>query len=62
MTKRKDDLRRRTFDDLLEAVDSGDKSAKAALSKYQDAIEAGGKPEIWSSPHHGWRITDPAKG
>jgi hypothetical protein len=32
--------------------------ALEALAEYQTIVDAGGKPQIQWSPHHGWVVTD----
>lgn len=59
MTRRNDELRRRSYENLLHAAgDAMLPAAIEALGEYQKLREAGKKPEIWYSPHHGWVIKD----
>jgi hypothetical protein len=53
MTRRKDQLVRRTYQDLFSA---GGKDALDALGEYCKMREAKKNPEIFHSPHHGWII------
>lgn len=53
MTRRKDQLRRRSYNDLFKQMKYGDESAKEALRTLQKIREAGGTFEIWHIEHHG---------
>ena len=61
MTRRQDQLRQRSRDDLLTAVERGDESASEVLGEIQRLREAGRSPDtyvIMHSAHHGWRLND----
>lgn len=56
MTRRRDELRKRSHGDLLTAVENGDSSAEAVLREIQRRFDPGKPPdtcEIQYSAHHG---------
>lgn len=56
MTRRRDELRKRSHGDLLTAVENGDSSAEAVLREIQRRFGPGKPPdtcEIQYSAHHG---------
>jgi hypothetical protein len=61
MTRRKDELRHRSYDELMhDAGDRMDEDAIRAVGKCQAIRAKGHTPEILWSPHHGWVIRDPS--
>ena len=44
------------------AGDRMDADALKAVAAHQKIIDAGHKPQIQWSPHHGWVVTDPLAG
>ncbi len=63
MTRRKDELRPRLYNDLLyHAADLMQADALQALEKYQAIRERGHSPQILFSPHHGWVVRGPMEG
>jgi hypothetical protein len=62
MTRRRDELRRRSLDQLLYAAgEMMDRDAINAVEEMNRIQEASGSFEIWFSPHHGWVIKDLSK-
>ena len=61
MTRRRDELRKRSHGDLLTAVENGDSSAEAVLREIQRRFGPGQPPDtcqILYSAHHGWLLRD----
>jgi hypothetical protein len=59
MTKRRDEQRPRSFQQLMyAAAERMDEGALAALKQYREIEAAGGKPQILFSDFHGWVIKD----
>ena len=60
MTRRRDELRPRSYDDLMrDAADRNSQGANRALAEFQAIRDKGHTPQILWSPHHGWVIRDP---
>lgn len=60
MTRRRDELRPRSYADLMH--DAGDRMSEDALRavrEYRAIKDKGHTPQILYSPHHGWVIRDP---
>jgi hypothetical protein len=58
MTRRRDELRDSSYQELMNAVERMSPTAISGLRDYQSIRTAGGKPRIQYSPHHGWVVTD----
>lgn len=61
MTRRRDELRKRSHGHLLTAVENGDSSAEAVLREIQRRFGPSKPPDtcqILYSAHHGWLLRD----
>jgi hypothetical protein len=63
VTRRQDELQLSSYERLMHAAgEHMSEDALKALREYQEIRDAGGTPQVYRSPHHGWVIKDLSKG